>query len=184
LDNAREKSGAFVIGYVPTVKSNEFDLWTSYVIENQDWVNESLQVYQEQQQEQQMVESFTRDVLIGEDKLFVEQIWQVEYRDEDGNPVVVDTSKCNGTNSDNTSNLRTKHILTEPSNEPASPLWTVSPPPNPNESRRSQINFNMRSDNTFQDAVSIIEQYRTSTFHDICTATAVSTLMNFVPCSA
>jgi hypothetical protein len=186
MGNARERSGAFVIGYIPTIKSNEFDFWSSYAIENQDWVKESWQVYQgveQQDKEHQMVESFTQDVLMGDDTLFLEQIWQVvAYRDEDGNAVMVDTSTCNNISSDSAANIRTEQVLIEPSNEPASPLWTVSPPPNPNDRGPNPINFNMRSDKTFQDAVSIIEQHRTSTFHNFCSLGRTVSTNNYMVC--
>jgi hypothetical protein len=171
MGNSRRQSGAYVMGYVPTVRSDQFDRWTAYALDNSDWIAESWSTYQQEQPNTTALSN--ANVSIGDGEVLF-QIWETEFLDKDGNEVTIDTTTCdNHEGGRSVQRGRSVQVLTDPRNGLASPVWTVTPPPHPNEVART-INFNMRSDQVFQDAVSIVEESRKPTLHDICSSTSVS----------
>jgi hypothetical protein len=155
--NCRETSGAYVVGYLPTVQSEDFGLWSEYSELHKGWMVDAFKVTPSGEL-QGWVEA--DDVQIYPD------IWDVLLLDENGDEINFDSHTC-GTQDPTSIEL----IPQDPKAGPASPIWLLSPPPSPAETTR--VNYNMRSDPVFEEAVRTVEKHRTSTFHDICGATEV-----------
>jgi hypothetical protein len=170
LGNAREASDAYLLGYVPTVQGKDFGLWSNYTQANKDWMVDAWDAYIT------TAELNGQDVdltLIAKDEeereSFFSEIWDLIAYDGNGNVIVDDPSKCHDQELETADHV--EHVLEDPKDGPASPIWMTSPPPEPGTP--SRINFNLRSSPVFDVTVATVQQYRTPTFHDLCETTKV-----------
>ncbi|KAG7348837.1 adenylate/guanylate cyclase [Nitzschia inconspicua] len=164
LGRTRRDNQAQILAYAPIVEGKDYDLWTQYVNENLRWINEAWKVYNYNegvpQQEQGQTMSYVE-----------KQIWAVTNLDEDGNIVDYDSSVCSGPTIEDIS--KQEVYIGKPEDGPASPIWTVSPPPNTNEP--NGINFNMMASQVFDDF-----RFPSQTMlHDICKPIALFGLKQF-----
>jgi len=161
LGASRETSQALVLGYVPTVQGKNFELWSVYAEENKDWMIEAWEANPSSSLQAE------QEALGAEAALVFPVIWDKRMFDEKGQEIVMNSTACDGT--EQVAPARVEQVPEDPKNGPASPIWLLSPPPNPDLPSRE--NFNMQSDAVFRGAVDIIEEWRTPTFHDICSST-------------
>jgi hypothetical protein len=157
------------LGYVPSVQGKDFGLWSNYTQANKDWIVDAWDAY------------ISTDNLSGEDvdetliakdeerDSFYSEIWYLIAYDGNGNVIVDDPSKCHDQELETADHV--EHVIEDPKDGPASPIWTTSPPPEPGTP--SRINFNLRSSPVFDVTVATVQQYRTATFHDLCDTTEV-----------
>jgi hypothetical protein len=151
LARARQESGAYLLTYSPTVEGKDYALWSQYVEENLGWLDES-----HVEEEGRLDEPFFWQ------KEVESQIWAVNEHS--------DSSVCLGNEAEDIVEFEV-HIQ-DPQDGPASPVWTISPPPHPNNS--SRINFDMTSSKVIMEMTETVATYRTATFHDICKNRVVS----------
>ncbi|KAG7374978.1 adenylate/guanylate cyclase [Nitzschia inconspicua] len=162
MGRAREDSQAYVLTYAPIVEGKDYDLWTQYVNENMQWIDEAWKVYndiggvseKEQSPTAYMVEP---------------RIWTVTTLDEDGNEIDYESSSLCEVQTSKEIATQEVHIE-KPDNGPASPIWTISPPPNPNEP--NGINYNLMTSQVFKASAESVEVSRQTTLRDICTPSA------------
>lgn len=164
LGRAREATQAYMLGYVPTVMGKDYEKWNEYVDINKGWMEEAFKVDSTRKniQEVNKLES-------SENVTLVPFIWSSQALDENGNKIVQDFSICG--NKQKVVPTSIERIPEKPKDGPASPIWLLSPPPNPKLPNRE--NFNMRSNPSFQLAVDDIAEKRRPAFLDICSATEV-----------
>jgi hypothetical protein len=150
LARVRQKIGAHVLTYAPTVEKGDYALWSQYVEKNLGWLNESY---------------------IEQGPLEEQLPWQNEVQSQIWSVVgLSDSSVCFVGQEKDIAEFEVH--LEDPEDGPATPIWTISPPPKPTSSTR--INFDMTSSKVFSEMTDIVAAYRTATFHDICNLTSVS----------
>jgi hypothetical protein len=153
---AREESGASILTYSPTVYGKDYDLWTTYVEKNLNWLEESWSVYPNIYHELSDTANITE---------IETQIWRVQSLDSEGHEIHFDASVCNDDQDDIPKKLGS--VIEDPAgNKIFSPVWLVSPPPNPQNQAR--INFNLMSLDVFRLVTDTVASYRDSTIHDVC----------------
>ncbi|KAG7348838.1 adenylate/guanylate cyclase [Nitzschia inconspicua] len=85
MGRAREDSQAYVLTYAPIVEGKDYDLWTQYVNENLQWINEAWKVYNNVGGVSEKEQSPSID-------LVEPRIWTVTSLDEDGNEIDYDSN--------------------------------------------------------------------------------------------
>lgn len=169
LGNARETAGAYSLGYLPVVEEGQYELWERYAIDHKGWMAKSWVVNPTSDVEAAGQPAFGENT-----SLLFPRIWTSAMYDEDGNRVIFDSSSCG--KADQKAPTLVEQVPEDESKGPASPIWIVSPPPNP--ALPSRGNFNVRSDPAFQEVIQSIEEWRSPTFHDFCSTSKVR-----FPCS-
>lgn len=143
---ARNVTGSLVLAYMPLIEASDLDQWRNYSQANQGWIAESNQVD-------------TADPILP-------NIW--EY------PPDGDRRRMDGCGGGVRRRLQedeadTRMPLTADQG-PFAPVWTLSPPPLPNDT--NIINFNLFAKPVFEKAVHFIEKSRKPTFLDVCNQAA------------
>jgi hypothetical protein len=164
LATARKETDAYFIAYAPTIQGPDYELWSAYVEENIGWLEESWVTYSKNDPEQSfdgIHETVARKV--------ESQIWGVNVLDEDGDPIILHSESCHEDQAADVENWAV--TIQDPKDGPAAPIWTFSPPPRPDESR---INFDMLSSHIYEKTATSVDDYRQSSFQDICKLTTVS----------
>jgi hypothetical protein len=159
LARARHESRADVLAYAPIVEGKNFELWSQYVEENLGWLDEAREV------NHRRIEAGVSDEQVYSHNEVERQIWTTTKR--------YDSSGCYGQHPEDIAELE---VLAElPEDFPASPVWIISPPPQPNKA--SRINYDMTSSKVLEDIKETINTYHPEgTFHDTCELTNVSSV--------
>jgi class 3 adenylate cyclase len=169
--HTREVTRALVLGYVPVVEGEDFDKWAQYAEINKGWMVDAYKAYPTGGTQ---VEAAGSDA--GEFNATAPYIWDLHLLDEDGDEIVYNSSSCGTRQRSVVSEIN--RVPEDPAHGDASPLWLLSPAPNPKLPSRG--NYNMRSDPVFRSAVEVIDEHRTPTFRDICAVTNVRVVMSCV----
>jgi hypothetical protein len=140
---ARKVTGALVISYLPLVQPEDLGKWKAYSQANQGWVSES-------------------NGNVTKTQPILPDIW--DYAPEDDRRRSLSTCEAVGGRRHLEEN-DTRVPLT-PEEGPFSPVWTLSPPPLPEDT--SIINYNLFAKPVFKKAVDFIEYTRKPTFLDVC----------------
>ncbi|KAL3914585.1 MAG: hypothetical protein SGILL_006046, partial [Bacillariaceae sp.] len=162
LGNARETANAFTVGYTPIVKDAfEYNMWREYSSDNIGWLDESRQIYYDDQQASSSGGTG-----------FNNNIWYMQKYDEQGNLIVIDEETAL-TCPNRESNTAAEGVVTavaneSPANGPFSPIWMKSPPPSLEE--LSNVNFNLERDPIYKLAEQQMRLTKSSSFQDICQA--------------
>jgi Adenylate and Guanylate cyclase catalytic domain len=151
------------VGYIPTVEGKDFGLWSEYEELNKGWIVDAFKVNPSGDM------GALDEIASEKDVLVIPDIWDLILLDANGNEINYDASSCG--DQGRVEPAAEEQVAENPEDGPASPVWLLSPPPNP--LRPNLVNYNMRSDPIFLEAVETIHKYRATTFHDICTATKV-----------
>lgn len=154
MGRARNKSGAYFLAYAPSVEGQDYPLWAEYVEDNLHWLEEAWEA----------------DGLVGSLSTVETQIWTVFNFDEDGNQIQYDASVCFDKEEEHQISRSQVHIE-RPDEGPASPIWTISPPPDPKDD--SRINYDMLTSKVFEVTLNTVKQYREPTFQVLCKFTKV-----------
>jgi hypothetical protein len=145
---ARNSTGALIIAYMPLVQPKDLDAWMSYSSSNQGWISESNGNLKT--------------------KAILPEIW--DYGKDDHRLLAsADGEECEETHrrlSDGAMEGEDPRVPLSADKGPFAPVWTVSPPPLPNET--DIINYNLFEKPVFQKAVDFMEYTRSSTFLDVC----------------
>jgi hypothetical protein len=159
LARARHESRAYVLAYAPTVEGKNFALWSQYVEENLGWLDEAREV------NHRPIEDGVSDEQVYSHDEVERQIWSIVD--------LYDSSGCYGNHAEDIAEVEV-HVEV-PQDGPASPVWTISPPPKPNKA--SRINYDMTSSKVFEVIQETVYTYHhEATFHDTCKLTSVSSV--------
>jgi hypothetical protein len=158
LARARHETGAHVLAYAPTVEGKDYALWSQYVEKNLRWLDEARDVNHRRIEQGALVEQVYSHVDVER------QIWSVV------DPY--NSSVCYGNHAEDVVEFQVQ--LGHPEDGPASPIWTISPPPKPDKANR--INYDMSSSKVFQTMTNTVATHRHATFHDTCEFTGVSSM--------
>jgi hypothetical protein len=159
LARARHASRANVLFYSPKVEGKDYAVWSQYVEENLGWLDEAREV------KHRRIEEGVSDVQVYSHKEVERQIWSAVD--------LFDTSVCSENQGKDFADFEV-HVE-RPEDGPASPVWTISPPPKQNEA--SRINYDMTSSTEFEETIETVAVYREATFHDACKFTGVSAVV-------
>jgi hypothetical protein len=156
LARARHASRANVLVYAPKVEGKDYSLWSQYVEENLGWLNEVREVNHRRIEEDVFdVQAYPHDEV-------ERQIWSVVDFD--------DSSLCSANQGEDLADVEVQ--FERPEDGPASPVWTISPPPKQN--RVSRINYDLASSKLFEVMTETVSVHNEATFHDACKFTNVS----------
>jgi hypothetical protein len=149
------------LGYAPIVQGTEFAEWERYAEANIGWIEESRSTTTTQ--------ASVNNLLLKDESASVlrMQIWDLILKDKDGKEITFASETCHAYQDVAT----VKQVDEDPKNGPASPVWTMSPPPHSQEP--SRINFNMMASEIYFNEVQDIAETRRPIFHDICSQTKV-----------
>jgi hypothetical protein len=173
LGHVREATQAHVLAYVPVVTGKHFDRWAEYAEINKGWMADAYKV-------NPTGDKVADSIIQQGDKSnsTMPYIWHLHLQDDEGKEIDYDFSSCGDRGGQSRVPTEIKRLPEDPTDGTASPIWLLSPPPNPESSNR--INYNMRSGTTFESAVQTIAEHRSPTFQDICT---IPTVRIIVPLS-
>lgn len=151
---ARNASGAFIVAYIPTVQSDDLELWAEYSDANQDWIAK--------------YNLFLDDDSASVVDPILPQIW--DYPDDDETHLFL--QECNNEESvkqrEQTSFEEDHSFRTplESKDGPFAPLWTFSPAPNPGDT--SIINHDLFGREEFEKAVASVDLTQKPLFIHVC----------------
>ena len=151
------------------MQGKDFALWSEYTTANKDWMVEAWDAFVATDES---IDSDIDQTLIVHDddeETFESEIWDLIAFDGNGNAIIEDPNKCHDNELETADNV--EHVTVNPKDGPASPIWMISPPPQPGTEDR--INFNLRSSPVFDVTFATVKKHRTPTFHDICKNTMV-----------
>jgi hypothetical protein len=151
---ARQNSGAIVLAYLPDVQPSEVEAWNQYSNEKQGWIEESLSIV-----------NATDSIL--------PSIWTNPEEDRFRALTEQEESTCGvpGRRMLMSEDERTQRVPVESASGPFSPVWTFSPPPRAEDV--GIVNFDMRFNPIFRNAVDYISATKLPTFLDVCNHVAL-----------
>ena len=90
LSSTRYDTGAYVVAYLPSIESGQYGLWSQYVQENSNWLEESWENYA-RAEDHEHDHAEHDHATAGE---ISPVIWSVNFFDEDGDPYQYGTDSC------------------------------------------------------------------------------------------
>jgi hypothetical protein len=150
---ARHNSGAIVIAYMPDVLPSEVEAWSQYSKEKQGWIEESLSIVN-------VTDSILPNIWTNPEEERFRALTEVES-----------TCDIQGRRKLMSEEARAQRVPVESDAGPFSPVWTFSPPPRADDF--GIVNFDMRFNPVFRNAVEYISATKSPTFLDVCNHAAL-----------